>query len=262
MPRPDDLREETWSETNDPYLEKVLYQDVLPRFPELKHSEFRIRFGPTPRGTLAKVATWRLRQRGQIVEQLHLITVSSRQNWDRDEVAALLAHEAGHLVNELKGISFRTWQEQELAATSQAVARGFLVGFKRLFQRLCTTPCWKEAAKSVDGRIALRVQGRNIAGLYCIGGQGPYRAYCPFVRTLGRAEPGWQVAMQDVLRVHGACALCKRELAKRELVYKCSGCSMLFHKSCLESYLKRGQGWCPSCHSPLAKDVKGSGPKG
>jgi hypothetical protein len=255
MRRRDTPQGEVWPETSDPHLEEVLSQDVLPRFPELKHSEFRIRFGSTKRGTLAQVATWSLHQRRRVIRQSHLITVSSQENWSREEQAALVAHEAGHLVNELKGIRPKTWQDQELAATSQAVARGFLAGFQRLFQRLCQSPCWREVARSPDGRVVVQVQGRNLAGLYCIGGRGPYRAYCPFTRSLGLDEPGWQVAMHEVLGVRGACTLCKRELAKREPAYKCTGCSMLFHRSCLESYLKRGQSWCPSCHYPLADDV-------
>jgi hypothetical protein len=246
---------ETWPETSDPYLEEVLSQDVLPRFPELKHSEFRIRFGSTPRDALAQVATWSLRQRGRVIRQSHLITISSQGDWSREEHAALMAHEAGHLVNELKGIRPKGWHERELAATSQAVARGFLAGFQHLFRRLCQSPCWREVARLTDGRVVARVQGRNLAGLYCIGGRGPYRAYCPFAGSLGPGEPGWQVGMQETVRVRGACALCKRALTKKESAYKCSGCSMLFHKACVESYLKRGQGWCPSCHYPLAGDA-------
>jgi hypothetical protein len=248
-------QDETWPETSDPHLEEVLSGDVLPRFPELKHSEFRIRFGPTERGTLAQVASWSLRKRGRVIRRSHLITVSSQGHWDREEHAALVAHEAGHLVNDLKGIRPKTWQEQELAATSQAIARGFLAGFQRLFKRLCQSPCWREVARSTDGRVMVRVEGRNLAGLYCIGGRGPFRAYCPFAGSLSIGEPAWQVAMDQVLGVGGACALCRRALPKREPTYKCGGCSMLFHKSCLESYLKRGQGWCPSCHYPLAGDA-------
>lgn len=259
MPRHDKPRQGIWPETSDPYLEEVLSQDVLPRFPELKHSEFRISFGVTKRDTLAQVATWSLRQRGRVVRQSHLITVSPREGWSREEHAALVAHEAGHLVNDLRGIKPRGWQERELAATSQAVSRGFLAGFQRLFQRLCQSPCWKEV-KSPDGRVVVRVQARNLAGLYCRGGRGPYRAYCPFTRSLGLEEPGWQVVMSEVLRARGACALCKRGLAKREPAYKCSGCSMLFHRPCLESYLKGGQSRCPSCHFPLADNVAGAPP--
>jgi hypothetical protein len=246
---------ETLPETSDPYLEQVLSQDVLPRFPELKQYEFRICFGPTERDALAQVAWWRLRQRKHVVRRPHLITVSRRQDLSREEYAALVAHEAGHLVNDLKGIRPKTWEEQELAATSQAVARGFLGGFQRLFQRLCPNPCWKEVARTPEGRVVVQVRGRSVAGLYCIGGQGLYHAYCPFASSLGRDKLGWRITMQEIDQAHGACALCKRELTKKSPVCRCSGCSMLFHKSCLESYLKRGQNWCPSCHSPLTTYV-------
>ncbi len=245
--------QDVWPERSDPLLEKLFEQDVLPRFPELKRDEFRIVFGVTKKGALAQVASWRFRRRGRVIRRFHLITVSTHQAiWGHAELVALVAHELGHLVNDLAGIRPKTWEEQELAATSQAVARGFIVGFQQIFRRLCETPCWEKIETTQDGRGILR--GRNLGGLYCncVGGSGIFKAYCPFADDFVGLMLSKPTLMQRVKNVQGICVLCKRALKKKIPAVRCSSCGMLYHQDCLQSYLKRGYLVCPLCRLPLA----------
>jgi len=244
-------RESCWPEESNPRLEGLLKQKVLSRFPELKREEFRITFGATKRGTLAQVQTWRQQRRGRTVHRQHLITVNpSLEGWSEEELVAIIAHEVGHIANSLAGIHPPTWEERELAATSQAVARGFITGFQSIFRRLCSTPCWS-IEESTGGRRRLRVTGRHLAGLYCVAGGGLFQAYCPFADTPeGRSliRSTWMRPVER--RVQGVCALCRRPLEKKKETWMCSSCGMLFHKPCLHSYLNRAR-ICPSCRHPV-----------
>ncbi len=251
-PRRRKEREAVWPERSNPLLEKLFEQNVLPRFPELKRDEFRLIFGVTKKGTLAQVATFRFRRRGHTIRRYHLITVNAHQmDWESTELIALIAHEMGHLVNDLAGIRPKTWEEQELAATSQAVARGFLVGFQQIFQRLCKTPCWEQIETTPDGRRIIR--GRNLGGLYCncVGGNGIFKAYCPFADDFIGLWLSKPTLMQSVKNIQGICVLCKRALKKKIAAFQCSSCGMLYHQDCLQSYLKRAHLVCPSCRLAL-----------
>ncbi len=245
-------REDVWPERSDSLLEKLFEQNVLPRFPELKRDEFRLIFGVTKKGTLAQVSTWRIRRRGRTIKRFHLVTVNTHQaDWGQSEIEALIAHELGHLVNDITGIRPKTWEEQELAATSQAVARGFIIGFKQIFQRLCKTPCWEKIETSPEGRILLK--GRNLGGLYCncVGGDGIFKAYCPFADDFIGLMLSKPTLMRRIKGIQGICVLCKRALKKKIPAFQCSSCGMLYHQDCLHSYLKGAYHVCPSCRLPL-----------
>ncbi len=251
-PRRRKAREDVWPERSDPILEKLFEQNVLPRFPELKRDEFRIIYGDTKKGALAQVTTWRIRRRGRTIKRFHLVTVNIHQaDWVQAELVALMAHELGHLVNDITGIRPKTREEQELAATSQAIARGFIIGFQRIFKRLCKTPCWEHIQKLPGDRRVL--MGRNLGGLYCncVGGNGIFKAYCPFADDFVGLMLSKPTIMQQVKNIQGICTLCKRALKKKISAFQCSSCGMLYHQDCLQSYLKRAHLACPSCRLQL-----------
>ena len=239
-----------WPEESNPQLEALVEQKVLPKFPELKRDEFCIIFGATKQGTLAQVQTW-LQRLGRTVHRRHLITVNyNLAEWSEEELVAIIAHEMGHLANSVARVSPQTWEEQELAATSQAIARGFITGFQHIFRRLCSTPCWHiEEAQGRPKRI--RIRGRHLAGLYCVAGGGLFQAYCPFANTPeGRSliRSTWMRPVKG--RVKGVCALCRRPLGRKKRIWMCGSCGMLFHEPCLHSYLNHAS-ICPACRHPV-----------
>jgi hypothetical protein len=251
-PRRNRVRNGVWPERSDPLLGKLFEKYVLPRFHELKRDEFRVIFGTTKKGTLAQVVTWRYRKGHRVIRRYHLITVNTSQSgWEHTELVALLAHELGHIVNDLTGIRPQTWEEQELAATSQAVARGFIIGFQQIFQRLCKTPCWEVMNPAPNGSRIIR--GRSLGGLYCncLGGDGIFKAYCPFADDFVGFMLSKPTLMQRVKNKQGVCVLCKRALKKKHPAFQCSSCGMLYHIDCLKSYLKRAHLVCPSCRLAL-----------
>ena len=247
-PRRRQEKQDIWPESSDPLLEKLFERYVLPRFHELKRDEFRVIFGITKKRALAQVITWRFRKGRHTIRRYHLVMVNVRQSeWKDTELVALMAHELGHIVNDLAGIRPKTWEEQELAATSQAVARGFIIGFQQIFKRLCRTPCWEQIKTTPDGRRIMR--GRNLGGLYCncVGGNGIFKAYCPFADDFVGLLLSGPTLMKSVTNIQGICVLCKRALKKKNPAFQCSSCGMLYHQDCLQSYLKRAHLVCPSC---------------
>ncbi|MEX2704567.1 MAG: M48 family metalloprotease [Candidatus Freyrarchaeum guaymaensis] len=226
---------------SDYYLGWVLRNMALPSFPELKNEKFAIRFGKTPKGMLANVKTTEYRSGNQCIARKHFITINEElKGWSEDEVAAIIAHELGHLVN--RGVVFRNTRDEELAASTQAISRGFLSGYKKIFSRFCKEPCWV-VSRTRNG-FELRSEWRELGGIGCHAGAGVFHTYCPFADRLHLTSAAYLHPV--LLPVSGICGLCKTALNSEVATWKCENCSVLFHEGCLKAYV-RLNGRCPTC---------------
>ncbi len=223
------------------YLGWVLRNMVLPAFPELKNEKFDIRFGKTPKDMLANIKTIELRNGRQSVARKHFIIIGEKlRGWSEDEVAAIMAHELGHLVN--RGFIFRNDRDEELAASTQAISRGFINGYKKIFSRFCKEPCWV-ITRTRNG-FELRSEWKQLGGIGCHAGSGVFHTYCPFAEKLDLTSIAYLHLL--LLPASGICGLCKTVLNDKVATWKCEACSVLFHEGCLKAYV-RLNGKCPTC---------------
>ncbi|MEM3586145.1 MAG: M48 family metalloprotease [Candidatus Jordarchaeaceae archaeon] len=223
------------------YLGWILRNIVLPAFPELKNEKFDTQFGKTSRATLANIKTVELKKGSRSIARKHFITVSEKlRGWSEEEVAAIIAHELGHLVN--RGAMFRNSHDEELAASTQAISRGFLNGYKKIFSRFCKEPCWI-IVRIGDG-FELRSGWRQVGGIGCQAGSGVFHMYCPFAESLNLTSIAYIHSLPT--RTSGICGLCKTVLNDEVATWKCEACSVLFHEGCINAYV-RLNGRCPTC---------------
>ncbi len=221
------------------YLGWILRNMILPAFPELNNEKFDIRFGETPKDMLANVKTIELIKGSKSIAKKHFIIISEKlRGWSEDEVAAVTAHELGHLVN--RGFPFRNLHDEELAASTQAISRGFLNGYKNIFSRFCKEPCW--VITRVGNRFELRSEWKQLGGIGCHAGSGVFHTYCPFAESLTSIA----YLHPLLLPASGICGLCKTVLNDKVATWKCEACSVLFHDGCLKAYV-RLNGKCPTC---------------
>jgi hypothetical protein len=223
------------------YLGWILRNMVLPAFPELKKEKFNTQFGETAKDSLANIKTVELRKGSKRIARKHSIAISEKlRGWSEDEVAAVIAHELGHLVNQ--GILFRNSREEELAASTQAISRGFLKGYKRIFSRFCKEPCW--VITRVGNMFELRSEWKQLGGIGCQAGSGVFHTYCPFAEGLNLTSTAYIHYL--LLPTSGICGLCKTVLNDEVATWKCESCSVLFHEGCINAYV-RLNGKCPTC---------------
>ncbi len=223
------------------YLGWILRNLVLPAFPDLKNEKFKTKFGELKKDMLASVKTVELRKGRKSVVREHFITISEKlRGWSEDEVAAVMAHELGHLVN--RDVLFRNSRDEELAATTQAISRGFLNGYKKIFSRFCKEPCW--VITRVGNVFELKSEWKQLGGIGCQAGSGVFHTYCPFAEALNLASIAYLRPL--LLPKSGICGLCKTVLNNVVAIWKCESCSVLFHEGCIKAYV-RLNGKCPTC---------------
>ncbi|MGQ9719763.1 MAG: M48 family metalloprotease [Candidatus Jordarchaeum sp.] len=223
------------------YLGWILRNMILPVYSEVKNEKFDIRYGKTPKGMLANVKTMEFQKGSKTVARKHFIIISEKlKGWDEDEVAAIIAHELGHLVN--RDFSFRNSHDEELAASTQAISRGFLDGYKKIFSRFCKQPCWI-ITRTRNG-FELRSEWRQLGGIGCRAGSGVFHTYCPFAEDLNLTSIAYLHPL--LLPASGICGLCKEAINNRVATWKCVSCSVLFHEGCLKAFV-RLNGKCPTC---------------